>query len=226
MVLYGVSVGPGDPEDMTVKAVRTLEKCRVIAVPRTGGERSLALSVAEKAADLQGKEIVFIDLPMTRDSVKLSAAWEKAAGVLTGILEREDAAMLCLGDISVYSTFSYIGGLVAGAGFEVRWCPGVSSFCAGAAALGTELVSGSEVMTVIPYSSPELGQLLDRAGTKIVMKSGRNACKLKALLREKGLLGSTAAVINVGLEGEKLLFGEDIPEEPGYFALFIIKDSI
>ena len=128
--------------------------------------------------------------------------------------------------IQTVLAIALFGGVVAGAGFEVRWCPGVSSFCAGAAALGTELVSGSEVMTVIPYSSPELGQLLDRAGTKIVMKSGRNAGKLKALLREKGLLGSTAAVINVGLEGEKLLFGEDIPEEPGYFALFIIKDSI
>ena len=74
MTLYGVSVGTGDPEDITVKALKTIERCRVIAAPAAKGGRSAALSIAEQAADLTGKEILLLDMPMTRDRQALAAA--------------------------------------------------------------------------------------------------------------------------------------------------------
>lgn len=66
-ILFGVSVGAGDPELMTLGAVRAIERCKIIAVPRTKGESSLALSIAEQAVDMSGKKILYFDFPMTRD---------------------------------------------------------------------------------------------------------------------------------------------------------------
>jgi len=91
--LYGVSVGAGDPGLMTVKAVRILESCGVIAVPRTHGENSLALSIAEQAADLSGKRKVYLDLPMCRDREALDRNYDETAEMLCGLLENEDVAV-------------------------------------------------------------------------------------------------------------------------------------
>ena len=81
-VLYGVSVGPGDPELLTLKAVRLIQECPVLAVPRTKGENTLALSIARQAADLTGKQIVYTDFPMSRDRQVLEDNYEKIAGQL------------------------------------------------------------------------------------------------------------------------------------------------
>ena len=72
-ILYGVSVGPGDPELITLKALRTMEKCPVIAVPRTGGTKTLALDIARQAMNLNGKEILYLDHRMVRDADTLRA---------------------------------------------------------------------------------------------------------------------------------------------------------
>ncbi|MDE5557562.1 MAG: precorrin-2 C(20)-methyltransferase, partial [Ruminococcus sp.] len=105
--LYGVSVGAGDPELMTLKAVRIIEKSAVIAVPRTSG-KSLALSIVEKTIDLSGKIIIYLDFPMSRDKKILSENYDKISEIICKNLYENDIAMLSIGDISIYSTFSYI----------------------------------------------------------------------------------------------------------------------
>jgi sirohydrochlorin cobaltochelatase len=108
-ILYGVSVGPGDPELITVKALRTMEKCPVIAVPRTGGTKTLALDIARQAMDLSGKEILYLDHRMVRDADTLRAQYREDAAILTEYLQQgKDVALLNLGDVSVYSTYCYI----------------------------------------------------------------------------------------------------------------------
>lgn len=211
-ILYGVSVGAGDPELLTVKAVRVLEKCRVIAAPDDG----LALSIAGQAVNLSGKEIVRLSFPMTKDRAELEISHEKAAEALTAILEKEDAAFVCLGDISVYSTFHYISERVRQRGFKVECVAGVTSFCAAAAALGIPLVSGKEPLVIIPAHCESRDALLSADGTRVVMKGAADLTNVR---------GKIYAAENVGLGGERLFFPEDEISDTGYFTSFIIKNE-
>ena len=224
MTLYGVSVGAGDPEDMTVKALRVIGECRVIAVPVTKGGASAALDIAGKAADLSGKEILYLDMPMTHDENRIRAAHEAAAEKLCGVLGSEDAAMLCLGDVALYSTFAYVAALVKERGQEVmvRCIPGVCSPCAAADALGEPLVLGSEPLMVLPFGAEDFRELLKTPCRRVIMKSGKSGGEVKRLLREYGLLERACAVMNCGMSGEAVFRGADIPDETGYFTVYIV----
>ncbi|OPZ19535.1 MAG: Cobalt-precorrin-2 C(20)-methyltransferase [Firmicutes bacterium ADurb.BinA205] len=221
-ILYGVSTGPGDPELMTLKAVRRLEKCGTVFIPRTKGENTLALSIAEQCVDMSGKKLIYADFPMSSDTQLINENYRRIADKICSELEKGDCAMLCLGDISVYSTFSPIADIVTDRGFAVERIAGVTSFCAAAAALGISLASGSEVLTVIPYSSEELPGLAGRSGKKVIMKSGRNSAELLCLLAENGQ--RVWAAENVGLPDEKLICDVS-SEETGYFTVFISEND-
>mgnify|MGYP000949113342 FL=1 len=106
---YGVSVGPGDPELLTLKAKKILEKCSIIAAPVTGSGNMLALTIVEGAVDLSQKSIILLNFLMTADEAKLAASHQKEAKKVMDQLEKGmDVAMLNLGDVSIYSTFAYI----------------------------------------------------------------------------------------------------------------------
>ncbi len=108
-IFYGVGVGPGDPELLTVKALRTIERCPVIAAPETRGEKTLALDIARQAVNLEGKTILPLQFLMTRDKQALDQSHRQQAQKIIAYLEQGvDVAMLNLGDVSIYSTFSYI----------------------------------------------------------------------------------------------------------------------
>lgn len=223
--LYGVSVGPGDPQLMTLKAANIIEKCGVIAVPRTGGETSIALSIAEQAVDLSGKRKLYFDFPMTADREECGKNYSDIADRLCSELENNDAAFLTLGDISVYSTFSHIGSLVEKRGFETEICAGVTSFSAAAALLGEPLCLGDEELHIIPYDCGDIEKALELGGTKVIMKAGRRAEDLIGLIKAKGLSGCTKIVSNCGLADEKIYRSVgSIDSELGYFTLFIITD--
>lgn len=224
--LYGVSVGAGEAQLMTLKAVDIIERCDVIAVPRTGGRNTLALSIAEGVCNLSAKKVVYIDFPMSRDENVLCDNYDRAAELLCSELENSDAAMLSLGDISVYSTFSYIAERVRRAGFDVEICAGVTSFSAAAALLGKPLCLGRQPLHIIPYDCEELEEMLDLKGTKVIMKVGKHSAELVELLRKKGLAKRTDVAVNCGLADEKLYEScEDIKDDIGYFTVFIVNDE-
>ncbi|MCM1524944.1 MAG: cobalt-precorrin-5B (C(1))-methyltransferase CbiD [Ruminococcus sp.] len=219
--LYGVGVGPGDPELMTAKAVKIIEKCRIIAVPAVRGGVSLALSAAERSVNMADKEIVTLNFSMSRssDKDKFAAAAEKLEEYLS---EGTDAAMLCLGDVSVYSTFSYISDILAEKGFEIEFCPGVTSFSAVSAKFGKALVQGDEPLTVVPAGYGKLDSFLSLDGTKVIMKAGGHIPELK-----KKLAGmNVTAAESCGLENEKIYRQlADIPRDCGYFTTLIAKNG-
>lgn len=220
-ILFGVSVGAGDPELMTLGAVRTIERCRVIAVPRTKGDSSLALSIAEQAADMSGKEILCFDFPMTRDRNEWKQSHIKAADIICERLaDNEDTAMLCLGDISVYSTFSYIADIAEQRGYECVWKAGVTSFCAAASACGIPLVSGNEPLIVIPAAAENFEELMAQSGTKVIMKPRVITDRLRSALSGR----SFYAVSDCGLPDERIYTDiDDVPEKGSYFTVFIVK---
>ena len=142
-VFYGVGVGPGDPELMTPKAVRVLERCPVIAAPRTKSGEMLALDIASAAVALGEKTVVPLYFSMEREKAVQHAAHLAAAEAVRAHLdEGRDVAMLNLGDVSIYATYSYLMEILKDQGYETVMVPGVPSFCAVAArdALGKSML--------------------------------------------------------------------------------------
>ena len=224
--LYSVGVGPGDPELMTRKACRVLAACPVIACPRTRQGHMLALDIASQAVSLEGKEILLLDFAMERDAARREICYHEAVERLTAILEKgKDTAFLTLGDVSVFSTFGYLAGPAAARGFRTEMIPGVTSFSAAAARLGVSLTEMDQPLHILPAATPELEAELARPGTKVLMKAGRGVTDTLSLLARMGLLEKTSLVENCGLPGERVLRDlTDLPEDVGYFAVFVIKE--
>lgn len=190
--LFGVGVGPGDPELLTVKAIETLKAAAVIAVPDAGGEKT-ALNVAAKY--IAGKEILLCPMPMTRDKERLAKSRRESAEKLCERLERgQNVAFVTLGDPSVYSTYIYLHRLVIERGYEAKMIPGVPSFCAAAAALGVSLCEGGEALHIFPASYGGLEEAIHLNGSKVLMKSGRRMAEVRQTLEDAGLAAQTRVV--------------------------------
>ena len=205
--LYGVGVGPGDPELMTLKAVRVLREADVVMVPGTCKSDRTALR-------------------MVRDKAVLEKAYEAAAEQIIAYLTRgRQVAFLTLGDPTVYSTYMYIHKKVKARGYEVEVVPGVTSFCAAAARLNMSLCQGSEPLLIIP-ASHGAEALIDVKANKVFMKAGKSILELKEELKKRGLLQHAAMVENCSMEGERVYeHFEDLTEPSGYFSLVIAKED-
>nr|WP_326125612.1 precorrin-2 C(20)-methyltransferase [uncultured Oscillibacter sp.] len=225
-VFYGVGVGPGDPELLTVKALKTLEHCPVIAAPRTRSGETLALDIVRQAVSLEGKTILPLDFTMSRDPAVLRQSRLRAAeAVMAHLSAGRDTAMLNLGDVSIYATFSYLMDILTDRGYEAVMVPGVPSFCAVAARLGTSLTTVSSPLHILPGSGGSLAELLDLPGTKVLMKSGRQLPQAAEALRQRGLLEKAAMVRDCGLPTEQVCRDlTHLPQDTGYFATVIVKE--
>ena len=225
---YAVGVGPGDPELMTRKAVRVLEDCPVLAVPRTPAGDSLALEIARAGADLTDKEIHFIDFAMSRDEEKRRQAHRRAAEAVRALLDRgTDVALPVLGDVALFASSAYVAQLLEEEGCRCVRVPGVPSFCAAAARLGQPLTGGMEApLTIAP--GRHAAEVLAAPGTKVLMKSGCQLPETLAALAEAGLLGCSAMVCNCGLPDEEVwpdLSACYACRPAGYFATILVKEG-
>ena len=220
--LWGVGVGPGDPELLTIKAARVLEQADVILAPDTGKADKTALKIIRD--HLNGKTPILVSTPMTRDKAKLDAAYEAAAQTIIDFLEEgKQVAFVTLGDATVYSTYMYIHEKVRARGYSVEVVPGVTSFCAAAARLNISLCQGSEPLLVIPAShDPE--SLLDVPANKVFMKAGSAILDLKQTLEDRNMLGNAAMVENCTMEDEQVYPDfRELNKTTGYFSLVIVK---
>ncbi len=222
-ILYGVGVGPGDPELLTLKAVRIIKECDIIAIPTADKETCTAYNIVKQALpDIDGKEVLSIVMPMTKDKEKLEESHRNGAEIIEEYLQKGlKVAFLTLGDPTVYSTYIYVHKLIIKDGYTTEIINGIPSFCAVAARLKEGLVENSEQLHIIP-SSYSIQNALNLPGTKVLMKAGKKLGEVKEQLRASGV--SAAMVENCGMEEEKV-YGtlEDIPEEAGYYSLIIVK---
>ena len=224
-ILYGVGTGPGDPELMTLKAVRVLKEADLIAAPGKDVRETAAFRIAAQAVpEIEKKELLPIEMPMVMDREVLEDKHRAGAKILEDQLaEGKKIAFITLGDPTVYSTFSYLEKRVRADGFRTEYVSGVTSFCAAAAALRVPLAEWQEPVHIIPAVHKRPGELL-YPGNCVLMKSGWRLKDVKAYLGEQGR--AVWMGVNVGMPGETLYRSlEEIPDETGYFALIIAKEA-
>ena len=223
--LYGVSVGPGDPELLTLKAIRTICEADVVAVPNIGHKRQTAYAIAEEY--LKDKELLDCPTPMTKERSVAIAAYEDIAGKLCDLLDQgKTVAYLCLGDIAIYSTYIYVHDIVVARGYEAEIVPGVTSFSAVAAKLGMALCEGPERLLVAPVMAADVDEILDVPANKVFMKSGKAVRELRDKLAQRGQLDHASMVANCGLPDEKVFERfADIEDDTDYFSVVIVKDG-
>ena len=224
---YIVGIGPGDPELITLKAVKILNLCPVIAAPRTKSGETLALDICSSAIDMSSKTLEFLDFSMSRDQTVRIEAHKIAAEKIMQYLDKGlDVAMPNLGDVSIYATGSYMLEILKNAGYKTEMIPGVPSFCAVAAKLNTSLTEIDTPLHIAPGSG-DIADLIKLHGTKVLMKSGKQLPHVLSQLNEAGLLHKSMLVKNCGLDDEEVYedLGVSSPaEDAGYFVTLIVKE--
>ncbi|MDR1856802.1 MAG: precorrin-2 C(20)-methyltransferase [Desulfovibrio sp.] len=225
--LYGVGVGPGAPDLLTLRAVEVLGRVRaILAAASPNNDHSMALEVARPHLKA-GIEIVRLDFPMTRDRERLETAWRLAAQKALEVLESlGDAAFLTLGDPLIYSTFGYLMRRIeeTAPGTPIEIVPGITSFQAAAARVPMILCEGEESLRILSGIGGEealLGELEGDA-TAVVLKAYRNCPAILKALERSGRRGTAVMASRVEQPGETLAPCADMDgSTPPYMTLIL-----
>jgi precorrin-2/cobalt-factor-2 C20-methyltransferase len=229
--LYGIGIGPGDPELITLKGARILSQCRKVFVPkaRTAAD-SVALNIAGRHLR-EDAEVIELVFPMTDDVAELSERWDESARRIAEALETgEDACFLTLGDSLLYSTYIYLLGALKrrSPDLEVVTVPGVTAFSAAAAMTHFPVGERKETVTIVP-TADDLGAVeraIEEGGTVILMKVGKRLAPILDLLERVDLIDQAVFVAKVGQQGERIetdlrrLRGEKT--EAGYLSIILV----
>lgn len=228
--LYGVGVGPGDPELITLKAVKILNQVEVIfAAASSKNEYSLALENAESHMQ-NGAEVVRLNFPMTRHRDKLERAWEENARQILGFVQQgKDAAFITIGDPLTYSTFGYIMQTLGEIAPEVPICvvPGITSYQAATAVAREVMAEQEQTFCVISASKggERLKEVISQVDCVVMLKVYHHFDQILDTLKELGMENQATLVSRCGMKGQVVcknpeeLRGKTIP----YLSLMIVK---
>ena len=227
--LYGIGVGPGDPELITLKALKVLQRVPYIfASCSSKNSYSLALNIVR--CHLNGAGIEHLPFPMTRDPQVLQEAWEKnAARVLEVLDSGADAAFVTLGDPLTYSTFGYLLKTIKRLQPEARviTIPGITSYSAAAALTHTPLTEGEESFSLVSgaQGAARLREVVDKSDNIVMLKTYRNFKEIYRALEELDLLDRAVCISRCGLDGETVVENlRDLKEQSmNYLSMIIIK---
>lgn len=227
-VLYGVGVGPGAPDLLTLRAVGILQSVQVIlAAASPKNDDSLALSIAAPHLP-EGCETIRLDFPMTRDRRILNDAWRRNAAITAEILlAGKSAAFLTLGDPLIYSTFGYLMRTLEDMlpGLRVEIVPGITSYQEAAAKTRTVLCEGEENLLLLSgiANGDSLERRLSDCDSAVILKTYRNAESIRKAARLAGREKDCVFASRLGLEGENCGRGLDsMPDKPHYLSLLLL----
>lgn len=221
--LYGVGLGPGDPELMTLRAHRLIASARVLAYPALAGGESFARSIAAEVIPTGAQEIV-MDVPMTVERGPAQAAYDKGAAEIAAALEAgEDVVCLCEGDPFFYGSFMYLFARLSDR-FQVEVVPGVTSITTCAARAGLPLAARNERLTVLPGPLPEeeLKARIEGAESVAIMKVGRHLEKIRGVIDTLGLTERAVYVERASLPEEVVCPLSEAPQKAPYFSMILL----
>ena len=224
--LFGIGVGPGDTELLTLKAAKILETVPVIFSPKSSKEKeSIALSIVkpilEKRDDYKRLMIVAPIFPMIENKEELEKIWDSASEMIAQYLDSgRDVAFITLGDTSVFSTYSYVQKRLID-DYEIETIPGITSFTACAATRNKALVEQNQILTIVPKIDDRLGQVLEYSDSIVLMKASRNTAELEDTIEQKERNKEIYSVQNCTRENEKVI--EGFSTEKPYLTTTIIQ---
>lgn len=205
---YGIGVGPGDPELLTVKAIKAIEAADVLIAPKTEKkEGSVALEIARPYLK-KDIEIVYQVFPMVKDFAEDTGAWEENKEEILALLNAgKNVAFLTLGDPMFFSTYIYVFRLLEHEDVDIVTIPGVPAFIAIGSHVGRPIVEGNDVLAVIPgtASKERLEEVMAAAGSAVVMKVYHNSAEIIDLLKRNHMAKDAVLVSRVGLDGERVI---------------------
>ncbi|RYD06681.1 hypothetical protein N752_03130 [Desulforamulus aquiferis] len=206
-ILYGIGVGPGDPELITVKAVNILKNIDVVIGPRTQKKgSSLALDIASPylKPDAEILELVF---PMVYEEETLNTAWESSSNeILNQLNLGKKVAFLTLGDPMLYSTYIYIYRLLSKKAAQIETIPGITSFCAAASRLGFPLADTNDIISIVPATCErkDLDRALAISDTVVLMKVSKDFPGIIKSLQTNNLADNAVMISKCGHPEESI----------------------
>lgn len=222
--LFGIGVGPGDPDLLTIKAVRTIAACPVIAYPAPEEGTSLARTIAAPHIPA-GKIECPVRLPIEIARHPAQDAYDSGATEIAVHLGAgRDVALLCLGDPLFYGSYMYLHARLAER-FDCRVVPGVTSFAASAALAGHAIAAREDSVAVVPatLSDEEIERRIAPHDSLVFLKLGRHFSRLRALLSRLGLARGATYVERAGMPGERRLALSDTTSDTApYFSLVLV----
>jgi len=222
--LYGIGIGPGDPDLITLKAVQALNKADLIYVPKSKEQASTALNIVQKHLSDKAT-IVHLEFPMSRDASVRQASRKQNAEIIKDELDKgKTVAFLTLGDPMLYSTYSYVLGYLVDS-YHVETIPGIYSFSAMSSMLNRPLCVGDQSVGVISAMGDNEMAILDAADTVICMKVSAYYEKLYNFLKQNDGYIFTI-VSNVGKPGQQVGHSlEVLTEKVPYFSTVILHKN-
>ena len=205
---YGIGVGPGDPELLTMKAVKAIQKVDIIIAPKTEKkEGSVALDIARPYLK-QDVRIVYQVFPMVKGFQEDDAAWKQNKEEILGFLaEGKNVAFLTLGDAMFFSTYIYVFRLLEKEDVHIETIPGIPAFIAMGSHLGWPIVEGDDVLSIIPATAgaEKIEKTLAVSDNVVLMKVYKNFSDIAHQLAAHGMAEQAVLVSRAGLEGEAIV---------------------
>ena len=235
--LIAVGCGPGDPDLLTVKAVKAIQNADIIMCPTSKeGKPSISFSVISSILDkTKNQEIVNLVFPMTKDKETLESTWKKNSKILAeGVLAGKNVVYITIGDPYLYSTWIYLHREISKNHPEIKITviPGIVSMFTFAAKVGISLAEGAEKFSVIPscYDLSQVKEIAKNSDTMVFLKDGRYFDQVIKLLKESGFSDDSIFAIGQDLDTEneivkKLTLGEVTKDTltSKYFSILVVK---
>ena len=235
--LIGIGVGPGDPDLLTVKAVKAIQNADIIMCPASKEDRpSIALSVVSSIIDKsKNQEIIKLIFPMTKDKDVLEQTWKRNAKIMAKkVLSGKNVVYLTVGDPYLYSTWIYMHKDLKKnyPEMDISVIPGIVSIFTFAAKIGISIAEGSEKVAIIPscYDLSSVKEIAKHSESMIFLKDGRYFDQVIKVLKEAGFPDDSIFAIGQDLVTEneiirKLTLGEvnDGTLTTKYFSILVVK---
>lgn len=228
--LYFVGIGPGDPELLTLKAVRLIKECNVLFFPagKKSSKDSIALKIIGDIIDIKKKRVHFLHFPMVKGADRIISAAEPSAEIIDKELsEGETGVFITVGCSTIYSTAGNLFVSMECRNINIHFIPGVSSINATASSAGIPMIYSEEKLAVIPttYEMDSIETYIDMFETVVLMKAHSNIKGIKELLDKKGLQETSFIVERATTSEEKAFKISDLPADymPHYMSTVLIK---